>query len=248
MSKKSKVFVFDRIELALLVFFFIAVGVTSFVLGIRIGKKNALTEVGITTEDQQRVEQLPIKSETEEYVDDLVEETPEAETTTATGNEKKDESIDEEAFQKLQEEFDKLDKKNFEGEKPKEDGESSDQEQTDLSPEEAQTPTPTPTEVPASSETTIPNSSNIQKADESIIGKYTIQIGSYKELSEAQGFAEGFLARGYKPLINEVEVSDKGKWYRVSIGVFQSGEAANGYIESEKELFNGSQYVVTKIE
>lgn len=79
------------------------------------------------------------------------------------------------------------------------------------------------------------------------VGKYTIQLGSYNTMDEAKQFAEGFTVRGYNPIVNEVVIPDKGTWYRVSLGIFDTVAAAKDYIKKEATLFQGQQYVVSEI-
>ncbi len=216
MERKSRVFVFDRVELSLLVFFFVIMSITAFVLGMRLGKKRALDHVGITEEN---VREFELKSDKEEYVENVVSEAPATNGEVAT---QEPQNLDEETFQKLQDEFEKLDRKNFKA--PEQD-------------EIAQ-----PAETPS-----------VEKGDQAeisgdIIGKYTVQLGSYKTIEEAQQFAGGFIARGYKPLINEVELgASKSKWYRVSLGAFDSIDAAKSYVKAESSLFNSQEYVITTI-
>ncbi|MCB9093086.1 MAG: SPOR domain-containing protein [Halobacteriovoraceae bacterium] len=240
MDKRNRVFVFDRVELSLLVFFFVVMSVTAFVMGIRFGKKLALESIGVTEEHMKEVE---LKSEREEYVDEVMqkEESMPADPGAATmeegdaGSNEKD--IDEEAFKKLQDEFEKLDRKNFEPPKP---GDEANSEVM----EESTTTTTMMGDEGAEEQLT----EKQLKIDPSIMGKYTIQLGSYKTIDEAQSFAEGFIARGYKPLVNEVEISGKGIWYRVSLGIFDSINAAKAYVNREKSLFNNQDYVISKIE
>lgn len=78
-------------------------------------------------------------------------------------------------------------------------------------------------------------------------GKFTIQLGSHRTLKEAEDFAEGFKARGYDPIINQIEIKGKGTWYRVSLGAFGSQEEAKGYISKEKTLFIGQDYTIVKM-
>lgn len=78
-------------------------------------------------------------------------------------------------------------------------------------------------------------------------GKYTIQLGSYNTVEEAKQFAEGFTVRGYSPIINEVKIEGKGTWFRVSLGAFDTVEAAKKYIRDEKSLFSGQDHVITEI-
>jgi cell division septation protein DedD len=78
-------------------------------------------------------------------------------------------------------------------------------------------------------------------------GKYTIQLGSYNTQEEAKQFAEGFTVRGYNPIINEVVIPEKGTWYRVSLGIFETTAAAREYIKQEASLFAGQDHVITEI-
>src|SRR5690606_23647583 len=82
---------------------------------------------------------------------------------------------------------------------------------------------------------------------DSMLGKFTVQLGSYPSLEEAKQFAEGFTVRGYNPIINETRITDKGTWYRVSLGLFSSVEEAKTYIRNEQSLFSGQDYVITEI-
>jgi cell division septation protein DedD len=75
-------------------------------------------------------------------------------------------------------------------------------------------------------------------------GKFTIQLGSYQSLDDAESFADGFRIRGYRPIINEVDIKKRGIWYRVSLGIFESVGKAKDYVIREKTLFKGQDYVI----
>jgi len=245
--KKStgRVFVFERIELVLLFFFFIVMTITAFILGMRLGKKQTLelTEQINSTLPQTIKEIDPktveVKSQKEEELANMapaekasgVEKTVPAEPT---------DDIDETTFKKLQDEFEKVNANSME--------EASAPQGEMIVPETPQAPA-----KPALAEVqTEPAPINKDKAfltpDPSFIGKFTIQLGSYKTLNDAQQFAEGFLTKGYKPLINEVEIQGKGTWYRVSLGVFESSKAAKQYVDNEKILFGKQNFVISEIQ
>ncbi len=78
-------------------------------------------------------------------------------------------------------------------------------------------------------------------------GKFTIQLGSHRTLKEAEDFAEGFKARGYDPIINQIDIKGKGTWFRVSLGAFATQEEAKTYITKEKSLFLGQDYTIVKM-
>jgi cell division septation protein DedD len=101
------------------------------------------------------------------------------------------------------------------------------------------------TQVVPSPVTTKPTPSNVASP---YTGKYTIQLGSYNTADEAKQFAEGFSVRGYNPIVNEVVIPNKGVWYRVSLGVFDSTEEAKNYIKKEQSLFQGQNYIISEIQ
>lgn len=90
--------------------------------------------------------------------------------------------------------------------------------------------------------------STTQVSGDDFNGKFTIQLGSHRAKSESEEFANGFKYRGYNPIINEVEISGRGTWYRTSLGVFSSIEEAKAYIKKEMELFRGQDYVIGRFE
>ena len=84
-------------------------------------------------------------------------------------------------------------------------------------------------------------------AKDGMSGKFTIQLGSHRTLKEAEDFAEGFKARGYDPIINQIEIKGKGTWFRVSLGAFTNQDEAKTYISKEKTLFIGQDYTIVKM-
>jgi len=71
MEENNKVIVFEKKEIVLVLIFVVVLIITSFTLGIRLGKKLSFAESGITPQDQKTVE---LKSGLEEYVEKTVEE------------------------------------------------------------------------------------------------------------------------------------------------------------------------------
>lgn len=117
----------------------------------------------------------------------------------------------------------------------------------------------TPSTTPESTNVTTPvekqemvveNTDNEMKSDDKdkFAGKFTIQLSSHRSRKEAEEFAGGFTVRGYDPIINEVRISGRGTWYRVSLGVFESASEAKNYIIGEKELFLGQDYVIGRFD
>jgi cell division protein FtsN len=71
MEENNKVIVFEKKEIILILLFVVVLIITSFTLGIQLGKKLAFEESGIKPEDQKTVE---LKSSIEEDVEKTVEE------------------------------------------------------------------------------------------------------------------------------------------------------------------------------
>jgi cell division septation protein DedD len=72
------------------------------------------------------------------------------------------------------------------------------------------------------------------------VGKYTVQVASFKKESEAQEFAEGLKSKGYPVFIKQAEIPGRGIWYRVRIGTFKTIQEAkiygNDLKKREKEM------------
>ncbi len=238
-EEKSSLFVFDKKELVLLVIFFVVMAITTFVLGMRLGKNQAVQEF------QQQPFSAPtsqktapqMKSEHEESIDDLLAEEVE-------GSEEADDSLglSEETLAKLKEEFEVLDEQDYEPVAQKVEVKEEETSQ-------AKTAEPQKTAVKTqSSEPAATEPKSVIRPTPEIMGKYTIQLGSYRSYDDAQEFANGFLIRNYQPIINEVEIEGKGIWYRVSLGVFETPRAARAYVEKEKSLFQNQDFIISQLQ
>lgn len=258
---KQKVFVFDKAELFFLFLFFIVMAITSFVLGMRLGKKQA--ELFLHPEAQIAQPALELKSKHEEVIDDSEPKANQAGEATSEEQAFVDKAaassttadMDEQTFKKLQEEYQKLNASELgslgteatpaNGVANTSDPQGAVQSVTEKTADNSITKNSQP-----SISALAPSDGTFLTPDPSFIGQYTIQLGSYRTIEEAKNFAEGFLVRGYKPLVREVEVRSQGTWYRVSLGVFESISAATQYIQKEGTLFGSfkkDQYFIQEI-
>jgi septal ring-binding cell division protein DamX len=199
MEENNKVAVFEKKEIIIVITFVIVLIITSFTLGIRLGKKLAFTEAGITPADVKEVE---LKSGLEEDAEATITED------SKLSDEEKLKKLMDESKVRLSDELEKF---------------SHDTPAKDSAPAEA------------------------TEAKSNMAGKYTIQLGSYNSVEDAKQFAEGFTVRGYSPIINEVKIQGKGNWYRVSLGLFDTVEAAKSYIRAEQSLFSGQDHIITEL-
>lgn len=229
MDENTKLYVFDKKEIALIFLFLLLSSATSFVLGIKVGKNFSLGEAGITREDVNKVEML---SRQEEEVNKTLESekgsnvVPDSETL----RDMSQKSLDEKLKEELAKEEERLRGGNV---------------------ETAPSAVPTveqATPIPEDTFEIIDPQKERMNAD--VVGadkKFTIQLGSHRSREDAESFANGFLIRGYTPIIREVKLKN-GTWYRVSLGMFDSVADAKDYVIKEKALFQGQDYVIVKFE
>ena len=208
MDEKSNLYVFERKEVFLIFIFMILIGVTSFILGVKIGKQYSFEQAGFQEQDRQTVELL---SKQEEQIHDGSKPS-DVQIGTQNLREKMNESLE----QKIREELEKESK-------------------------------PAPVEMKPEAVDTKPTTSEQAVTDE-LSGKYTIQLGSYRTIEEAEQFANGFKIKGYSPIISQKDIAGRGTWYRVSLGAFNSLSEAKDYILKEKELFLGQDYVFGQLD
>ena len=221
MDEKSNLYVFEKKEVFLLFLFMILIALTSFVLGVKMGKNYSYQSAGLTIEDQQNVDLL---SNQEEYVNKTLE-----------GNKKlNDEQLRENMHESLKKKINDEILNEKIAPKP------TVVPQVNAKPEAGATAIASVESLVAEVETESPS--------DNFTGKFTIQLSSHRSKSEAAEFSNGFTVRGYDPIINEVSLKGKGVWYRVSLGIFDNVSEAKEYILKEKELFQGQDYVIGRFD
>ncbi len=67
--------------------------------------------------------------------------------------------------------------------------------------------------------------------------RYSIQIGSFPELAEANKSVKTWKVKGYNAFMMIADIPDRGRWYRVRIGGFATKDEAKRYLDefSSKE-------------
>ncbi len=78
------------------------------------------------------------------------------------------------------------------------------------------------------------------------IGKFTVNVGSFKERVRAEQLTNELKEKGYKTFVAEATVPQKGTWYRVSVGHFPSREEALAFGRTVKEK-EGIDFFVRKL-
>ncbi len=227
MEEQNKLFVFEKKEVVLIFLFIILIAIISFTLGVRIGKKLSLKADEYTQTD---IKTIDLKSIDEEQVETIVDDKD------VSGFEKSvEDAVEPEANEdsnlgsmeeRLKEEMEKLANENVKIAPAKEEANLNSLSENTVKPM---------------------NGSDEDTSSNEFTGKYTIQLFSHQSQETAQEFADGFISKGYDVIINEVIIPGKGKWYRVSIGIFDNVNKAKDYLENEKSLFQNKNYIIQQI-
>jgi cell division protein FtsN len=244
MDDQKNMLVFEKKEVAILFLLLIISLATAFTLGVRLGRKWDLNSKGYNDSD---LDEIALQSVKEEAAKEILRTKEDLEI--KDGTPAKDLNVD--AFSKLKKEFETL-----EDGAPKANTKSKSRSNNE--PAQADTKalldsykiSTAPLHVKVDGDVEVdkaPVTSDVNPSDANYIGKYTVQVGSYKTINDAKKFASGFEIRGYAPVINEVKLRNKGVWYRVGIGIFDNVSAAKAYINNKRDLFQSYDYIVTQI-
>jgi len=82
------------------------------------------------------------------------------------------------------------------------------------------------------------------KRDENISYPYSVYLGSYKNIDRAQEAISTFQKKGLSPYWVRVDLGEKGVWYRIMAGYFQTKDEVNAFIEKKQITEGRSRYVL----
>jgi len=72
-------------------------------------------------------------------------------------------------------------------------------------------------------------------------GAFTVQVASFKEKAKAETLSEELKKKGYQPFIVSADLGvEKGIWYRVCVGNFETVQQAKPILEQLKEVYKDS--------
>ena len=239
MDENTKLYVFSKREVALIFLFMFLIAVTSFVFGVKVGKDYSFEKSGFIPQDKQKIDLL---SGQEEKVNEVVEDSRENPKETVELND-----LNKKLELHIKTETDGEGKR-FKDEVEKVKAQKKDTVKKNSREESSEKNMSGDMIEPApGTEVKVEDNATSSLKDQ-FVGKFTIQLGSHRALSEAEAFAEGFKLRGYNPIINEVDIPNRGVWYRVSLGVFDSITEAKNYVKMEQSLFQGQDYVFVRFD
>jgi cell division protein FtsN len=245
MDENTKLFIFDKKEIAVLFIFMLLLTTISFMLGIRVGKEFSFKKNNIQSEDVRLVD---LKSSKEESIERRYKDIESKSLEQTSGNQEVD--LMDYSINRAKLEVKDAAKGGFK-KRPKIKKESKIIKPKILNPQSLNEKV-IQKEIPqkkkldlsyyAKEESPKSNNSSVKK----II--YTIQVGSYPQIEKAKTFSDGFIARGYPTNIFKADLGKKGIYFRVSIGSFKSKVEASEYIVNERSLFRGTNYLIRKLD
>lgn len=227
----NKLFVFDKKEVVLIFVFVLVITVTSFTLGVRVGKGLSLKNDGFNEEDIAKT--VNLKSIEEERADAIINDKDLPGLEDSLSGDKSDTSAD-----KLKDLADpeRLDKEFLEISDEKDDSLES-QIPSDIKKKEI---------INANVDTPVGNEL-APKEGSQFQGKFTINLASRKTRAEAEEYAAPYMASDLEVVINKVNTTSKGTWYRIGIGAFNTYNEAKSFLEKNPIFFKGKKYWITEI-
>ena len=75
--------------------------------------------------------------------------------------------------------------------------------------------------------------------------RYSIQVGSYPNPDEAHEMVNGWKEKGYEAYLLSADIPDKGRWYRVRLGAFDTKEEAQKFLTQFKAKESANAFVTS---
>lgn len=99
-------------------------------------------------------------------------------------------------------------------------------------PEVARTEVPSPPEKPTPSEDAkSATGSSVVRVKSADNARYSVQVGSYPTMKEATSTVEKWKSKGYAAYMMIADIPERGRWYRVRLGGFESRSDAARYLK-----------------
>ena len=75
-------------------------------------------------------------------------------------------------------------------------------------------------------------------------GRFEVQVAAYREKSQAEQLVKKIAAMGFSPRVVMKELPEKGRWFRVIVGGFESRGAAQEAAEKMTGKIRGLKFVI----
>ena len=222
MEPKQRLFIYDRKEMGVLTLLGVMIALFAFTLGVHLGKKAG----------PKVVAEAPHDASTVPTVGDKVPERHELTDLNKNLSPVVDESLDQTLHDEVVRMGVKLDQpRQVElPDKPKSENAGNTTLGENTAPKhDTSTVLAHPKTLPPSVHEAAPPSTPEPSAlaRSAPAGKYTLQIASFPNMEEAKEHIDSLEKLGVKPFARFVELGQKGKWYRVYLGGFETKEEAD---------------------
>jgi cell division protein FtsN len=226
-DQKRRLFIYDRKEVGVLILLGVGVALFAFTLGVHLGKQ-VIPKPIETASEQHPVD--PVHP-AQEHAPSRVEISQEVKNVPGAVDETLDQSL-----------RDEIAKTGLQVEKPRQ------VELPEKSRKETGATTSNRPEVGAATESH-GGAPSLQKP--SILGtsrssRFTLQVGSYPSLREAEPELLKLNENGLRAEVREVEITGKGKWFRLFVGQFDSVKDAEKAGKNFKKERRISDFVVVR--
>jgi cell division protein FtsN len=224
-DQKRRLFIYDRKEVGVLILLGVGVALFAFTLGVHLGKQ-VIPKPIETAAEQQPVDTL---HPAQEQAPSRVEITQEVKNIPGAVDETLDQSL-----------RDEIAKTGLQVEKPRQ-VELPEKSRKETGAARANRP-----EVGALVPTS--RSALAEKAESSAArsSRFTLQVGSYPSLREAEPELLKLNENGLRAEVREVEITGKGKWFRLFVGQFDSVKDAEKAGKDFKKERRISDFVVVR--
>ena len=232
MEHRQRLFIYDRKEVAVLIFLAIMVSIFAFTFGVHMGKRLGPKLMTGAEQDPKQVQTIADKLPNRQELTEAAKDAPQA----------AEETLNDTLHEEVKKSGVKLD-----------------------TPRQVELPEK-PHSANAGATTLTPPEKAMEKSLEKVVekekapmaavpptveqppqGKYTLQISSYQSIGEARDRVTALKADGLSPFVREVELKEKGKWYRIYLGGYSSKSEAEkaGALYREKHLIDS--FIIAKL-
>jgi cell division protein FtsN len=234
-DQKRRLFIYDRKEVGILILLGVGVALFAFTLGVHLGKQVVPKATEMAAEAKPVDPLLPAETQ----APSRVEISGEVKNVPAAVDETLDQSLRDEIAKTGM----KVDKAR-QVELP-----------TEVHPKQAKGPEvghDAVAEEPAAEKKTEPKATELKATEPKLerasnaASRYTLQVGSYPSLREAEPELLKLNENGLRAEVREVELTGKGKWFRLFVGQFESVKDAERAGKSFKKERRIAEFVVVR--
>ena len=221
--------------------FILAMGVLCFTLGVRLGKKQAISDY----ERESVAQKIALEKKAnllEKMREKIIEKSDSLKTSDLTQVEMVDriDNTESEPMSEVEQKTVEVKKKNIFSKPEVEVDEKEPEVKEDIVIAET---TKTQKELkPSLSSDPLPF---LESGNPALSSSYTIIIGDFIEYEEASLFAQAFKERGYRPFLQKYSKDGIDK-IRVSLGSYTSEEKAQKFLLEKSDIFTQGKYKISK--